>query len=195
MRYSIVFAVTVVISALAGPAQANGRAFPSDNCSEETPFMAFTAVANSNTYCATGQDIFQNALPNCSTNQVVAFDGTHFICKDPDTGGSDVPNCAAGQVLTRTDGTLSCVSTQSNTTAASGTWCGAATRSGPLACEIDAQWYEYKSVTTCNGQSVTSSCPAGYTRTNLSLLVTVGCGGDGNSPCYSYNCIRTCMKN
>ncbi|MFZ1102756.1 MAG: hypothetical protein WAN86_07955 [Hyphomicrobiaceae bacterium] len=45
---------------------ADGRVFPPDNCSSASPFMAFDATPNSNTYRINGQNVLTNASANFS---------------------------------------------------------------------------------------------------------------------------------
>ena len=93
-------------SAHASGLATNFRAFPPDNCSTSSPFMAFTGADGSNTFCDSGQDIFMNALPGCAANQQVVFNGSKFVCKD----AANVPTCPAGQVLTFLSGSgFTCV--------------------------------------------------------------------------------------
>jgi hypothetical protein len=97
------------VALLASQALADGRAFPPDNCTNTNPFMAFDGVASGgNTYCINGQNVLSNALPGCSPNQQVVFNGTSFICQD---NLLDTPDCGPGQFLTSSGGTLSCTST------------------------------------------------------------------------------------
>jgi hypothetical protein len=70
-----------------------------------------------------------------------------------------------------------------------GTWCGAATRDvSSGACTTGT----YTSIATCNGSSVVSSCPSGYTHTNVSIFANDYCG---EASCPKYYCTRTCIKN
>lgn len=114
-------------------ALADGRAFPPDGCSTLSPFMAFTAVNNSNTYCTDGQGILTNALPSCSEGQHVEFSGGKFVCANSEgpnacgptqvltfttsgymcvDKGANVPTCAANQFLTYNGSTFQCAATQ-----------------------------------------------------------------------------------
>jgi len=177
---------------LSGNALADGRAFPPDNCSEQTPLMAFTAIQNSNTYCTSGQDIFRNALGNCKAGEQIVYDGGHFICQPaPNT---TPPVCGAGQVLTSDGASVTCVDKDaaSATTGPSGSWCGMATYYNTGSCANANAGYT--SVATCNGQSVVNSCPEGYTRKTVEFSNLTTCGGDGGS-CWKYDCMRTCIKN
>ena len=96
MRHLFIALCALVLTiSFASSAQADGRAFPPDNCSTGSPFMAFTGVDGSNTFCNSGQDIFKNALPSCGTGQVVAYDGSKFYCK----AEVNVPTCQSGTFL------------------------------------------------------------------------------------------------
>ena len=59
--------------AFATASLADGRAFPPDDCSVASPFMAFTGIDGSNTFCNSGQDVLTNAIPNCAAGQVVGL--------------------------------------------------------------------------------------------------------------------------
>ena len=141
MRY-VLFAFLFTFC-LAAPAWADGRAFPPDNCTTGSPFMAFTGVDGSNTFCNSGQDILLNALPSCGVNQQVIFDGSKFICEDKAiapicaadqvlsysqggfvcvTKGSSVPTCEADQFLTYNGSGFQCANAPQSTQA--GTWAG-----------------------------------------------------------------------
>jgi hypothetical protein len=87
-------------------ALADGRVFPPDNCSTSSPFMAFSAIEGSNTYCTNGQDIFHNAIPACAADQIVAFNGASFYCK---SAADAPPNCGPNQVLTFANDAYACV--------------------------------------------------------------------------------------
>ena len=94
-----------------GPALADRVAFPPDNCNTGNPFMAFDGVATGgNTYCINGQSVLSNALPGCSPNQQVIFNGTSFICQDS-SSDLNLPSCGAGQFLTSDGTNFSCTST------------------------------------------------------------------------------------
>jgi putative Ig domain-containing protein len=88
----------------AASAHADGRVFPPDNCSVASPFMAFNAIADSNVYCNSGQQIFQHALPACLPDQVVTFTGGSFVCKNV----ANPPNCGEGEFLTFTNDAYGC---------------------------------------------------------------------------------------
>lgn len=92
-------------AALASSAYADGRAFPPDDCSEAAPFMSFTGIDGTNTFCNSGQTIFRNALPDCTAGQQVSYDGKQFTCDDK----PNVPTCAADQVLTYTGNSYLCI--------------------------------------------------------------------------------------
>ena len=102
---TIFAAALITLSLATNLAQADGRAFPPDNCTAESPFMAFTGVDGSNTFCNSGQDVLSNALPDCQANQQVAFDGTRFVCENKPAP----PVCTANQVLTYTASGFVCV--------------------------------------------------------------------------------------
>lgn len=86
------------------------------------------------------------------------------------------------------------------TTAASGsspvpgTWCGLAQGStGCVGVGTDCTTTStYTNVFSCNGSSLATSCPSGYTKINL-LMTYVDCYGTGAY--YSSTCWRTCAKN
>jgi hypothetical protein len=175
-------------------ALADGKVFPPDNCSTANPFMAFNGVAdNGNTYCSSGQDIFHNAIPTCAPDQIVAYNGTEFYCTD---NTLNPPTCAPGEVLTGSGGSFTCVAQSSGSP--TGSWCGLATANFGF-----VQWVtpscstaSYSSVFTCNGSSVTSSCPSGYTlQSAMTAYVDFGAASGGGGSGYSYSCIRTCAKN
>lgn len=72
-----------------------------------------------------------------------------------------------------------------------GTLCGIARKSG---CDIscsDNTSPAYTSVSTCNGASVVSSCPSGYTLRTTAWTTMTSCG-DSNS---YLACMRNCSKN
>jgi hypothetical protein len=107
--YHLLVIPVLAAALLSSQALADGRAFPPDGCSGTNPFMAFDGVASGgNTYCINGQNVLSNALPGCSPNQQVVFNGTSFICQD---NLLDTPDCGPGQFLTSSGGTLSCAST------------------------------------------------------------------------------------
>jgi len=104
---NLVIALLLAICLPMATAVADGRAFPPDNCSVSSPFMAFTAIDGSNTYCTNGQGVLSNALPSCGADQVVAFNGSAFYCKPSEF---NVPACAPGEFLTSDNGSsFSCV--------------------------------------------------------------------------------------
>lgn len=86
------------------------------------------------------------------------------------------------------------------TTAASGSspvpgsWCGLAQGStGCIGVGTDCTTVAtYTNVFSCNGSSLATSCPSGYTKINL-LMSYVDCYGTGAY--YSSTCWRTCAKN
>ena len=103
----LAFCLTLFLSH--APALADGRAFPPDDCSNTSPFMAFNGVASGgNTYCRSGQDVLQNAIPACTADQVVAYNGSLFYCK---TSEIEAPTCAAEEFLTYDGTSFSCSST------------------------------------------------------------------------------------
>jgi hypothetical protein len=70
--------------------------------------------------------------------------------------------------------------------AASGTLCGLATRAATTDCGSGSG---FSSVATCEGASIASTCPSGYTQRTINTG-TFNSGGDTG-----YNCSRTCSKN
>ena len=111
MRSALLLALFLTALFPLNSAFAEGRAFPPDNCTGTNPFMAFNGVAsNGNTYCINGQSVLSNALPGCSPNQQVIFDGTSFICQDS-SSDLNLPSCGAGQFLTSDGTNFSCTST------------------------------------------------------------------------------------
>jgi len=131
----IVFLSAVFCACFSVSAYADGRAFPPDHCSAGAPFMAWTGVDGSNTFCDSGQDILSSALlPGCAANQQVIFDGSKFVCEDkqavptcPDNqvltflsgpgftcvnANATVPTCTANQFLTYSNGAFQCANVQ-----------------------------------------------------------------------------------
>jgi len=157
----------------ASSAFADGRAFPPDHCSTNTPFMAFTGVDGSNTFCDSGQDVLNNALPKsiCGDGQVVVKQGNGFICKDDPAA----PTCPSGQVLTFLSGSgFTCVNPQ-----ASVPNCGA---NQFLTYSNNA--FQCASVQN----TVTSSCPSGQVMIGLNAGKPV-CAADAsadNAPCQAW---------
>ena len=111
----IIISLLLAVALFTQNASADGRAFPPDNCSITSPFMAFTAVDGSNTYCNSGQDVFLNALPNCLADQQVTFDGAQFICKAAPT----LPACGANEVLSSNGTQFVCVTNNNSSNNAS----------------------------------------------------------------------------
>jgi ribosomal protein S27AE len=85
----------------------DSRAFPPDNCTTGSPFMGFTGVNGSNTFCNSGQDILSNAIPTCAAGQIVAHDGSKFYCK----AELNVPTCTPGTFLSFDGTNYTCAST------------------------------------------------------------------------------------
>lgn len=99
-----------LIPAVAG-AQAPTTVFPPTGCStNDLRVMAWQDGAPS-TYCLTGQQVLDTALPICSEGQVITFrqhgrapvgatsSPANFTCETPTTNGS-VPTCRDGEFLT-----------------------------------------------------------------------------------------------
>ena len=154
-----IFIVLLVCLGFGVSALADGRVFPPDNCSTASPFMAFNATPDSNTYCINGQSVLSNALPVCVDGQQVVKEGGQFVCKNPPEENEEaqnltIPDCAPGEVLTGSGGVLACAGQQP--AVPSGSWCGV--RGVSCAGAISAP-YIYKSPNKpCNGVTLTSSC-------------------------------------
>ena len=95
-QFLYAFCVAIAIFAAQPAFAANDhRAFPPDNCTTGSPFMGFTGVDGSNTFCNSGQDILNNAIPTCGDGMQVAHEGGKFICK----AQTNVPTCQPGTFL------------------------------------------------------------------------------------------------
>jgi hypothetical protein len=96
-QFLYAFCVAIAILSASTPAFAtnDSRAFPPDNCTTGSPFMGFTGVSGSNTFCNSGQDILNNAIPTCGDGMQVAHEGGKFICK----AQTNVPTCQPGTFL------------------------------------------------------------------------------------------------
>ena len=107
-QFIAAFCIAIAVFA-STPAHAtnDSRAFPPDNCSAASPFMGFTGVATSNTFCNSGQDILNNALPACADGQEVAHENGKFVCKTP----ANVPTCNPNEFLNFDGQTYTCKST------------------------------------------------------------------------------------
>src|SRR5262249_26283520 len=82
-----------------------GKAFPPDGCSVNSPFMYFEGEnTNKNTECKTAQFVFKTALPTCTSNQVIAYDGANFVCKTE----TAVPSCQPNEFLSYDGETYQC---------------------------------------------------------------------------------------
>lgn len=145
---------------LASSAHADGRAFPPDNCTTGSPFMAFTGVDGSNTFCNSGQDIFKSALPNCAAGQQITYDGAQFTCENK----PDVPACAADQVLTFTGNSYLCIKrTDTIPTCATGqylTYNGSSYQCVSVQVPVIPTCADGQTLTGSNGHLVCTSSPA-----------------------------------
>lgn len=79
----VLFLSAVFCAGFAISAYADHVVFPPDDCSKDNPFMSFNGVnSGDNTYCSNGQAILMNAMPNCTKDQALIFDGLNFSCHD-----------------------------------------------------------------------------------------------------------------
>jgi hypothetical protein len=100
----LLFLITASSPALAAN---DSRAFPPDGCSTTSPFMGFTGINGSNTFCNSGQDVLDNALPTCGEGEQIVRSGGKFICKPQ----VNVPSCTPGTFLSFDGANYTCQST------------------------------------------------------------------------------------
>lgn len=133
------------------------------------------AQGETGTSCASGQDVFNNALPNCAEGQQIVKKNGAFACQDPLTPGT----CAAGQVLTYTSAGFTCVDVDNREvpTCAAGSF-----------LTFDGTHFVCTGVPTVN-----LSCPAGKVLQGIAnsqpVCVDGGSGGGSQASCtvYTFN--------
>src|ERR1043166_7173104 len=73
-RLSVFFAVFVLMLCIPMSAKAgNATVFPPADCSSEEVRVITWKDGSTTTYCATGQEVFALALPNCKEGEVIVF--------------------------------------------------------------------------------------------------------------------------
>jgi hypothetical protein len=165
----LLYAVCVVIAVLAAaPAWAanDSRAFPPDNCSVGSPFMGFTGINGSNTFCNSGQDILNNAIPACTNGQQVVKENGKFICKNP----TNVPSCSPNEFLSfdgesytcKSSGVATCGTNQVLTFNGSSYFC--VNRDATIPVCAANQFLTYNGSYQCASVNTPSipNCPSGY---------------------------------
>lgn len=77
----------IICSLLLLPAAASAatqaQVFPPANCSASEQRVITWQDGTTTTYCASGQQVLDLALPDCNEGQVVTREGGKFVCKDP----------------------------------------------------------------------------------------------------------------
>jgi hypothetical protein len=125
---AVLFSLTLVVPALADTISTVFPPTNSASCANGgMEFLGWYAGAPG-TFCASGQDVLKNAIPNCQNGQEVMSNGTSFYCGTPSScphgtaltsyNAEGIPtctpikgNCPAGQVLSsiNNDGSFNCM--------------------------------------------------------------------------------------
>lgn len=123
------------------------------------------AQGETGTSCSSGQDVFNNALPNCAEGQQIVRKNGVFACQDPITPGT----CGAGQVLTYTASGFTCVDIDN--------------REVPTCAAGSFLTFDGTNFVCTGVPTVNLSCPAGKVLQGIanSQPVCVDGGGSGGS--------------
>ena len=107
---AVVFSIAMQAQAFAAPQ--TSTVFPpvtvqNQPCGSDQLRVLSWAAGATSTVCLTGQEVMTLAIPSCTPNQEVIYDGGKFVCQSPVT----IPTCTAEQYLSYEGGTYICKST------------------------------------------------------------------------------------
>lgn len=110
---TILFFCAALLLFVAHPALAtdNSTVFPpvtlqNQACGSDQLRVISWSAGSASTICLTGQEVLNLAIPTCSANQQVTYDGTNFVCRST----ARIPTCTSGQYLTYNGNTYECKS-------------------------------------------------------------------------------------
>lgn len=110
-RHALFLVIAMLIVPHMGVASNNTTVFPprtlqSQECGSDQLRVISWAANASSTVCLTGQEVLTLAIPSCSANQQVVYDGSKYLCRSPMT----IPTCTEQQYLSYNGSAYECKS-------------------------------------------------------------------------------------